>query len=73
MERGQPQKIFACRGERHGQLRVTIITPPPTPARLVKLKKEEHRFSFHLFIFVFNYIILITIIWQNVGGREGRT
>lgn len=58
MERGQPQKIFACRGERHGQLRVTIITPPPTPARFVKLKKEEHRFSFHLFILLFNFIVL---------------
>ena len=72
MKRGELQKIFTCRGERNGQLRVTMITPPPSPAGLVKLKKEEHRFSFHLFIFVFNYIILITIIWQNLGGRKGR-
>ena len=43
-----------------------------TPARLVKLKKEEHRFSIRLFILLFNYIVLITIIWQNLGGREGR-
>ena len=71
-KRGEPQEIFACRGEGHGQLRVTLITPPPTPARLVKLKKEEHRFSIHLFILLFNYIVLITIIWQNLGGREGR-
>ena len=49
-----------------------MITPPPTPARLVKLKKEEHRFSIYLFILLFNYIVLITIIWQNFGGREGR-
>ena len=49
-----------------------MITPPPTPARLVKLKKEEHRFSIHVFIFLFNYIVIITIIWQNLGGREGR-
>ena len=49
-KRREPQEIFACRGEGHGQLRVTLITPPPTPARLVKLKKEEHRFSIHLFL-----------------------
>ena len=50
-----------------------MITPSPTPARLVKLKKEEHRFSIYLvFILLFNYIVLITIIWQNLGGREGR-
>ena len=71
-ERGEPQKIFGCRGEGHGQLRVTMITPPPTPARLVKLKKEEHRFSIYLFILLFNYIVLITIIWQNLDGREER-
>ena len=29
-KRGEPQEIFACRGEGHGQLRVTMITPPPT-------------------------------------------
>ena len=72
IKREEPQEIFACRGEGHGQLRVTMITPPPTPARLVKLKKEEHRFSFHPFILLNNYIVLITIIWQNLGGREGR-
>ena len=49
-----------------------MITPPPTAARLVKLKKEEHRFFLHLFILLFNYIVLITIICQNLGGREGR-
>ena len=72
IKRGQPQEIFACRGEGHGQLRVTMITPPPTPARLVKLKKEEHRFSIYLFILLFtsNYIVLITMIWQNwVAGK----
>ena len=49
-----------------------MITPPPTPAKLVKLKKEEHRFSFHLFILLFDYIVLVTINWQNLGGGEGR-
>ena len=39
---------------------------------LVKLKKEEHRFSICLSILLFNYIVLITIIWQNLGGRKGR-
>ena len=48
----EPQKIFACRGEGHGQLRVTMITPPRTPARLVILKKEEQKFSFRLFFFI---------------------
>ena len=38
-----------------------MITPSPTLARLVKLKKEEHRFSIRLFILLFNYIVLITI------------
>ena len=50
IKRGEPQGIFAC-PEGHGQLRVIMITPPPSPARLVKLEKEEHRFSFYLFIF----------------------
>jgi len=72
IKRREPQEIFVCRGEGHGQLRVTMITPPPIPARLVKLKKEEHRFSIYLFILLFNYIVLIIIIWQNLGGREGR-
>ena len=49
-----------------------MIAPPPTTARLVKLKKKEYRFSFRLFIFLFNYITLITIILQNLGGREDR-
>ena len=33
-----------------------MITPPPTAARLVKLKKEEHRFFFHLFILLFKSV-----------------
>ena len=37
-----------------------MITPPPIPARLVKLKKEGHRFSIYLFILLFNCIVLIT-------------
>ena len=50
------------------QLRATMISPPPTLARLVKLRKEIHRFYFFL---SFIYIILyVTIIWQNLGGRK---
>ena len=48
MKRGEPQEIFACRGEGHGQRGVTMIAPPPTAATLVKLKKEEHRFSYYV-------------------------
>ena len=38
-ERGEPQKIFACRGEGHGQLRVTMITPPPHPCKACEAKE----------------------------------
>ena len=48
-----------------------MITPPPTPARPVKLRKKNTDSPF-IYLFLFNYIILITIIWQNLGGREGR-
>ena len=47
-------------------------SPHPCKACEAKEGIEEHRFSIHLFILLFNYIVLITIIWQNLGGREGR-
>ena len=51
-----------------------MITPLPTPARLVKLKEEKNTDStliFFLSFFYLYYIMSITIIWQNLGGREG--
>ena len=60
-------------GKWGAQLRATMISPPPTLARLVKLRKEKHRFYFFVFFFFlsFIYIILyVTIIWQNLGGRK---
>ena len=51
------------------QLRATMISPPPTLARLVKLRKEKHRFYFFVFFFFLSFIY-VTIIWQNLGGRK---
>ena len=42
----------------------------PHPCKACEAKEGRTQFSIHLFILVFNYIVLITIIWQNwVSGK----
>ena len=36
---GKPRGIFACPGEGHGQLRVMMITPPPTLCKACETRK----------------------------------
>ena len=36
---GKPQGIFACPGDGHGQLRVMMITPPPTLCKACETRK----------------------------------
>ena len=71
---GEPKKIFACRGEGHRQLRVTMITHlliRPARQGLWNWKRKNTDSPF-IYIFLFNCIILIAMIWQSLGGREGR-
>ena len=44
-----------------------MIGSPPTPARFVK-----QILLFFFLLFILYYVKLITIIWQNLGDREGR-
>ena len=58
--------MFVEQGKRGAQLRVTMITPPPTPTRLVKLRKEKtHILLVYFLSFLLYCIILISIIWQR--------
>ena len=58
--------MFVEQGKRGAQLRVTMITPLPIPARLVKLRKEKTQILLVYFLsFLLYCIILVTIIWQR--------
>ena len=42
------------------------------PCKACETKEGRTQILLSSIYFLFNYIILITIIWQNLGGREGR-
>ena len=63
-------------GKVGAQLRATMISPPPTLARLVKLRKEKHRFYFFVFFFLSFFYLYYIICYYNLakfGWQERRS
>ena len=44
----------------------------PHPCKACEAKEGRTQILHSCIYFLFNYIVIITIIWQNLGGREGR-